>query len=175
MAIGFEFLQAMGIESILLWLLSFAVVFGILAQANTPKDKPSRAIISIVVAFFVLFATPTTLMSAISSMSSSLLLIIMAFLVLAIFIEVAGMKAPHKHVGRGMYMKEEHESIFHKYEMAWIAVFLIIAFLLFMGAGGLKIIGLETAFPNINTVGLAFFIVIVIAVIYMIAEGKEEK
>lgn len=172
MAVGFEFLQALGIESILLWLLSFAIVFGLLSQANIPKDKPSRSIISIVIAFLVIFATPVSLMSTISSMSSSLLLIIMAIVVLIVFVEVAGMNAHHEHISEGKYKglyKKTHESIFHKYEMAWIAAFLIIAFLIFMGAGGLKIIGLEAAFPDISMVGLAFFIVIVIAVLYMIS------
>ena len=41
-------LERLGFPDLLLWLLTFAVVYGVLSQAKVPKSAASRAIISIV-------------------------------------------------------------------------------------------------------------------------------
>ena len=48
-------------------------------------------------------------------------------------------------------------------------MFLIIAILIFVGAGGLELIGF-TNLPPINLTGVIFIMVIIIAIVWMIAE-----
>src|SRR3989344_9635675 len=98
MALDLTMLTNLGFPQILLWLLSFALIFGVLDQVKIPKDKPSRGIISIVVAFLVLFSVPTSLITTISSLSTNLILVILAVLTFIVFLEAAGVKA-----GKGKY------------------------------------------------------------------------
>src|SRR3989338_6986589 len=53
-------LERLGFPDLLLWLLTFAIVYGVLSQIKMPKSAASRAIIGIVSGLFVfIFAPPT--------------------------------------------------------------------------------------------------------------------
>ena len=95
------FLERLGFADILLWLLTFAIIYGVTSQVGEgiPKSKAARAIIAIVVAFLVLLAVPTTLISILEKMSSGLVLVIIGIIAFIAFLEVAGIK-----VGKKIYV-----------------------------------------------------------------------
>jgi len=177
MALDLTFLTNLGFPQILLWLLSFALIFGVLDQVKIPKDKPSRGIISIVVAFLVLFSVPTSLITTISSLSTNLILVILAVLTFIVFLEAAGVKAgsgEYYHTGREVKSSKEPVTIFERYSKYFAIVFVIIAVLLFVGAGGLGLLGINLALPQTSTTTLLFFAVIVLAVGWLIANPEEK-
>ncbi len=156
-------LQNLGFPEILLWLLSFAIVYGVMSQAKIPDSKPARAIIAIVVGFLVIFSAPTALIDVLSKMSTALVLVVLGILVLLVFLEIAGIKHP-----QGSYMQQ--------YAKWFAPIFIIIAILVFVGAGGLQLIGL----PQIDLSGQAnvtlfFFIVIILAIVWMLMEKEQDK
>jgi len=51
-----ENLKAVGFQLVLLWLLTLAVVYGVLSHVEIPKSVSARGVISIVSAFMVLLA-----------------------------------------------------------------------------------------------------------------------
>ena len=176
-------LQAFGLIDVILWMLSFAIVYGVLSQVGkkgVPEHKSSRAIISFVVAMLVLFAAPAELSQMISEISSSLLLIILGLLSLIVFVEAAGIRA-HKKIGytregKPIYKEQTHISIFEAYRRYFGVALIFIAAMIFMGVGGLKWIGLGDVggFGNINILGAGLFIMIILAIVWMIAESGGE-
>ncbi len=179
MALDIASLANLGFPEILLWLLTFAVVYGILSHAGEkgiPKSPAARAIIGIVSAFFVLFAAPANLLSVLTQMSSNLILIVIGLLVVIVFLEVAGVKAgnPVKitdpKTGQTIE-KLESVSVFEKYGREFGIALIIIAILMFIGAGGLGLLGLpEVNLTQSAMMTLIFFIVIILAIVWMIAE-----
>jgi hypothetical protein len=180
MALDIATLSNMGLPEILLLLLSFAIFYGVLTQVNMPANKESRAIISIVAAFFVLLATPISLIQVLSQMSSSLILVVLGVLVLMIFMEIAGIK----HVE--YYSEQDKEGkvttkkieipLFTKHKYITFFVFLIITILIFIGAGGLNLLGFS-AIRMISSAmtSMVFFVVIILAIMWMITEGSGKK
>jgi len=157
-------LTNIALPEILLWLLTYAVVYGILQQVNIPKSKAARTIIAIVAGFMVLFSYPEEIILSFSKMAADMLLVIIGLLVFLITIEMSGVKLGGKKI-------QEHE---HASKIIVIAICLI-AIAIFISAGGLRILGWEGSFLNIpwETV---FFLVLIIAVIWwMASEEKEEK
>lgn len=93
---GMAFLTGLGLPEVLLWVLAFAVIFGILTKLQIfGKGRAAPALISIVVGFMVLLAVPAALISVISSMSTGLLVVAIGFLVIMSLIEFTGTKAPY--------------------------------------------------------------------------------
>lgn len=179
MAIDLTQFQNLGLPEIVLWMLSFAIIYGILDQAKTPGSKASRGIISIVIAFFVLLSAPATLTVFLSNMTSSLVLVLVGLLVLIIFLEVAGIKAePAFYDEEGKRIKfplgKEPDSvpIFQRYGYIFAIAFIIIAALIFVNAGGLQTLGININLSGAATTTTAFFIFIILAVIWMVAEKK---
>src|SRR3989344_7075079 len=101
-------LERLGFPDLLLWLLTFAIVYGVLKQANMPKSEASRAIIAIVSGLFVLMASPASLITIISKMSTNLILIVLGLLVVIIFLEASKVKVSH---GQLTYVNAENENI----------------------------------------------------------------
>ena len=179
-------LQAFGLTDIILWMITFAVVYGVLSQVGegVPKHKGSRGIIAIVIAFMVLFGAPTQLSGMIAKMSSSLLLIVLGLLTLIVFVEAAGLKI-HKtdfatdEKGKRHKMVIGEEGVFEAYGKYFGAALLFIVVMIFVTSGGLKYIGLGNigGFGEINILGAGLFVMIVLAIIWMIAEsgGGEKK
>ena len=170
------YINSLGVPQIMLWLLSFAAMYGLMTQAKVPKDKPSRAIISFVAAFFVILATPTALIEVIERMSQSLVLIILGLLVIIVFLEVAGIKTKGKIKGYDKEGKPIYEhggesiSLFEYYGKYFALILIILAILVFIGAGGLNLLGFNISLSGMNTMTLLFFIVIILAVTWMIFE-----
>lgn len=166
-------LQNLGLPEILLWLLVFAVVYGILKQFNIPSSKPAQAIIGIAFAFLVLMAAPIALVNVITQMTSSLILVLVGLLVLIIFLEVAGITATKeiKDAKTGAVLKTEPIKIFEKYGYAFAIILGIIAILIFINAGGLGLIGMQNInLSGASTTTVIFFIIILLAIFWLIGE-----
>ena len=164
MPMDLAMLTDLGLPEILLWLLTFAVVYGVLAQVRIPENREARAIISIVVGLFVLFAVPSNLIEIISSMSSSLILVVLGILVLLVFLEVAGLK--HYEAvkdEKGNVVGTKPVSLFSANKYITAIAFIIIAILIFAGAGGLGLLGLDIPdFTEMGSLTMLFFVVIII-------------
>lgn len=163
-----QFLERLGFADILLWLLTFAIVYGVLSRFTNILSNASSAIIAIVVGFFVLLATPTAMIAIIEQMSTGLVLVVLAVLGFIVFLEVAGVRFIERKKG-----KEGEELVpvtfFQKYSYVSAIALFLIAVLIFIGAGGLELIGFVNL-PTFNITGIIFFIVVIIAVIWLIAE-----
>lgn len=164
-------LTRLGLPDMLLWLLTFAVVYGVLNQANVPKGKSVQAILALVVAFLVIMSAPTALLAFIASLSSNIVLVLVGLLVLVVLFEAFGIKnfLPTAEGG-------EAHSFFSKYPTYFAAAFVILAVMVFIGSGGLDVLGITLpSNVNINTSGTVFMIGIMIAVIWLIVETSDKK
>ena len=141
MAIDLSTLQSLGLPEITLWLLSFAILYGLMSQVKIPESQAARAIISIVIAFFVILSAPLALTNVLSKMTSSLVIVLIGIIVLLIFVEVAGIKSyktvpvideKGKETGKLEHVKVP---IFEAYGYLFVAAFLAIAALIFVNSG----------------------------------------
>jgi hypothetical protein len=158
------------VAHILLWVLTFAITYGILNVLGTFSGKDGKqaktgkkvnAIIAIVMAFFILMATPATTIVVISSMSNSFVGLAVAVIILMALLTIAG---------AGSFWTD------NKGILKAVAIILVlITIVVFLGAGGLGIIGVGSipSFgfgPEIWVIAL-----VVIAVLWLALEGKEEE
>ena len=155
------------LPEILLWLLTYAIVYGILSQVGDggiPKSKAARSIIAIVAGFLVLMSQPAEILAVLSQMAGDMLLVIIGILVLVVFVEMAGVKlggtkiTAHKHVSRILFL-----------------AFVVIAVAIFISAGGLRLLGWEGRIFNIDWNTLLFLIVIIGAIWWMISESEGQQ
>lgn len=169
-------LQNLGLPEMVIWLLSFAIIFGALGQAKLPKSASSRLIISLVLAFFVLFAAPANVVQVLSNFSSSIVLVLMALIVLMVFFEVFGVrikkKVPVMHQGKKIDDAVHEYTVFESYGYLFFFAFVVIAALLFVNSGGLAALGLNINLSPYATTTTAFLIFILLAVVWMFAEKK---
>lgn len=174
-------LQNLGIAQILLFLLSFAVVYGLLKQYRIPRSNVAQTLIGLAIAFLVIMAAPTALLNVLTEMSANLILVAVGLLVLIIFLEVAGIRhyVPVK-VPSGKKDKDGKDimvdamqpvKIFEKYGYAFAIVLGIIAILIFINAGGLGLIGVQNInLSGASTTTVIFFIIILLAIFWLIGE-----
>jgi len=157
--------QEMGIQLVLLWLLTLAVIWGLLQHANTPKSAGARSVIALVAAFMVLLAaaaTPAVLF--LSNLITATVLIAFGLLVIVMFLEIAGVK-----VGEGKNLLQGHPKFFG-------GLIAILVVLVFLGAGGMNIIGFPKIQISETVIAFLLFMGVVIGAIYMMtSEGKEKK
>ncbi|MCK4634757.1 MAG: hypothetical protein KAT37_02700 [Candidatus Aenigmarchaeota archaeon] len=112
------------------WMLVLALVYGILEHYKMPKSDSSRAVISLVSAFLVLPLAPT-LSGFLTGMIKNLLVVGVGILIMLIFVEMLGYK-----VGKG-------ENIFDKHPVGFGIIMILIAIMVFVGAGGLELLDVK--------------------------------
>ncbi len=180
MAVDFTTLQRLGIGDVMLWMLTFAIIYGVLSQAKIPEQKPIRAIIAMVVGFFVILAAPSTFIATLANLSTGLLVAVLVLLVALIFIEVGGLKHFEKYAfgekdkeGNLNVRDVKHKKIGERNPYLVVIILLIFALLIFLAAGGAQFLGFKSL-PQFDVLGAVFLIVIILAVIWMI-RGREEK
>jgi len=175
-------LERLGFPDVLLWLLTFAVIFGILSQTQMPKSKASRGIIAIGIATLVMLSAPANLILFLSQASSGLILIVIALLVLIAFVETAGVgKTKMKTIvfdkEGNPHEKEIETTIFRKYAKVFGIALAIVAILIFLGSGGYQLLGFgDITLKGMGAesmLGIIFLAAVVIGVLWMIAESKE--
>jgi hypothetical protein len=167
------FFQKLGMTDLLIWLLSFAVIYGLLTLAKVPKSREARAIIGFVFGLLIILTAPTAAIAAfITKYASAMVLLAFGLLMLIIFFEVLGIKGKRSiFVEReGKRVKIGEEGVFpflSEHPYLFSVALLIIAGFIFVAAGGLELIGIKIP-AGINPVGAAFFVLMVIAVLWMV-------
>ncbi|HIJ98242.1 TPA: hypothetical protein H1009_04090 [archaeon] len=172
-------LERLGFPDLLLWLLTFAVVYGVLSQAKIPKSAASRAIISIVSGMLVLMAAPASLISVISMMSTNLILIVLGLLVLIVFTEASGVrlgKYEGVHGKKGQEPTRIPKRFYEEHPLEVGLVLIVLAALVFIGSGGLSLLG----FQNINLgqsslISIGFLVAVILAVLFLYFEKGEKE
>lgn len=181
---GIQFLERLGFADIVLWLLSFALVYGLLShigKKGMPESNVARAIIAIVAAFFVLLSVPAQLITILSSMSTGLVLLVVGILVFMVFIELAGVRTG-KHFGvvekdekgniKGVKTTNFPKNPFEQHPTIFAILLIIFAILIFVAAGGLKLLGFNVLLNSSSTMTLLILGVIVLAVYWLIKEKQ---
>jgi len=149
-----------GIPLLFLWLLTLAIVYGILSHVSLPQSKGARSIISIVSAFLVLFATASTEMTLfLSNATTGLIAVGFALIIGIIFLEMTGVK-----VGEN--------NIFKHYPSFFGGILLLIVIGIFISAGGMNLLEWNLSISSNILSMFLFFGVIIVA---MWALLKEEK
>ncbi|HIQ50064.1 MAG TPA: hypothetical protein EYH56_02615 [Nanoarchaeota archaeon] len=148
------------LPEILLWLLTYAVVYGVLSQVNIPSSKTARNIIAIVSGFLVLMSQPTQILAVLSQIAGNMLLVIIGILIFVIFIEIAGIKFEE---GKSV---REHPNL----SKIFLIILVIIAVAIFISAGGLRLLGWEGRILNIDWNTLLFLLIIIGAIWWMTSE-----
>ena len=141
------------------WMLTLAIVYGILEHYKIPQSQSARGVISLVAAFLVLPLAPS-LAAFLTGMVKGLLVVGVGILVALIFVELLGYK-----VGKG-------ENIFEKYPVGFGIVMIIIAILVFVSAGGLKLLNFNIAIGDDVLAALFFLGVMALGVWWMTAKGS---
>lgn len=136
------------------WMLTLAIVYGILEHYKIPKSQSARAVISLVAAFLVLPLAPG-LASFLTGMVKGLLVIAVGILTMLIFVEIG--------VGKG-------ENILEKHPVGFGIIMILIAIMVFVGAGGLELLDLEVTIGNDLLAALFFLGAMTLGVWWMTAK-----
>jgi len=153
-------LRAGDFPLVLLWLLTLAVVYGILSHISLPKSHVVRGVISIVAAFMVLFAAAAGPAAVfIENIVVSGIVIAFGLLIVMIFLELAGIKGG--------------EHLFAKHPLFFGVAILILVILIFIGAGGLGIINLPSIRISEPIIAIVFFLIVMVMAIWILM--KESK
>ncbi|MFP4115715.1 MAG: hypothetical protein ACLFTQ_00710 [Candidatus Aenigmatarchaeota archaeon] len=151
-------LEQAGVFAYLLpWLLTLAVVFGLLEHYEIPKSVSARGVISIVIAFLVLPAG-NAVAPFLEGLVKGFIVIASGILVTIIFVEMLGFKAG------------DVENIFEKHPRSFGGIMIILAILVFIGAGGLEILDVSFEVSQELITLLFFLAVISIGGWFMISE-----
>lgn len=152
-----------GVPLLFLWMLTLAVVYGILTHAKLPNSNSARGVISIVTAFMVLFAAAATQITAfLSSIVTSFIAIAFGLLLIIIFLEMTGAKIGDKHV-------------FAAHPKFFASILLIIGAVIFIGAAQM------TGLFNFNIVlsdtllGMIFFLAVIVVAMWALMKEGEKK
>jgi hypothetical protein len=149
---GCAFTSGFGIAEILLWVLTFAIAYAALKHII---NKRAAALIAIVMGFLVLMAIPSTLIAFIASMSTGLV---------ALAIGLVAVLAVLSFTGTLNFA-------LNKYATVLALVVLAIVALMFVGYGGLGLIGIA-GLPVLSP-GIILLILVGIAVLWTLSENLE--
>jgi hypothetical protein len=155
-----------GLPEILLWVLSFALIYTAVTRLKIMDKKPG-VLVALALSFFVLMAVPAALITAIAGMSTGFLALMTGLIiVVAIFATVAPMsKVPIGTDDKGnvQYAKAD---FLGAHSTAVAVVLLLLTGLIIWTYGGAQLIGVGSL-PVIGAVPLVL-IVVGIAVLWMI-------
>ncbi len=161
------FLQSLGFAQILLWLITFAVVFWI--GKTVFKSKAVSAIVGIASGFLVLMAVPAALISYMATMSTGLLVGLVGILAIIVFLEVVGVRTHIFKTVKRTVDPKTGKIVEHEITRTWIPAVIALAVLafgiwVFASAGGPSFFGLVTV-PSINW-GTVIFVIVILAALY---------
>lgn len=142
------------------WMLTLAIVYGILEHYKIPKSPSARAVISLVAAFLVLPVGPS-IAPFLTNIIKSLIVVAVGILVALIFVEMLGFK-----VGEG-------ENIFEKYPVGFGIILIIIAILVFISSGGMDLLNIEISVDS-NILAAFFFLGVMALGVWWITVKEEE-
>ncbi|MCD6477416.1 MAG: hypothetical protein J7K87_00215 [Candidatus Aenigmarchaeota archaeon] len=142
------------------WMLTLAIVYGILEHYKIPQSQSARGVISLVAAFMVLPFAPA-LASFISGMVKGLIVVGVGILVALIFVEMLGYKVGKK------------ENIFEKYPVGFGVVLILIAIIVFVSAGGLSLLNVNLNLNSDFVTALFVIAIMALGVWWMTAKSGE--
>ncbi|MBN2202991.1 MAG: hypothetical protein JW700_02310 [Candidatus Aenigmarchaeota archaeon] len=152
-------LRAAGFQLVLLWLLTLAVVYGVLSHLSIPKAVSVRGVISIVAAFMVLVAAAgTQAANFVSSLTTASIVVAFGVILTLIVLELTGTK-----------------EILSKNTKFFGGSLVVLFILIFIGLGGLSILNLPSFALSLSDplLAIVFFLVIMVATIWILV--KESK
>lgn len=167
-ATGLAFLSGLGLPQVLLWLLTFAIVYELATRTNVVANDKIAAIIALVVGFLVLMAVPTAVITAISTMSTGMIVAVIGVLVVLSVFEMGQILKPVYH-GKDEEGKDikTYERPIHAHSTIATIVALVVAVAIFAMAGGPALIGIPSlSIPFIPA--YAWFVVLAIAAVYWV-------
>ncbi len=163
-----EISQFLGIDFfavVLPWLLTFAIVFGVLSQlkdSGIPENKAARAIIGIVLAF-IIAPVLSPYVKQLAGLSAGFVAIIAGFLLVVIFVEVLGIKVEKDG---------DKVSFFEKYPKFFAFIIAMISVVVFIGTGGPEAMGIDLPPYISQNYPLLFFLGFMLLVIWwMVSEN----
>jgi FtsH-binding integral membrane protein len=149
-----QYLQAAGFPLVLLWLLTLAVVYGVLSHIGIPKAKSVQGVIAICAAFLILLAAAAGPAAVfISNLTIAGILIAFGLIITVIFMELVGLRAGE---------------VFPKHPRFFAAALIILVILIFVGAGGLGIIKLPAITITEPILAVLFFVAVMAAAIWVL-------
>lgn len=141
------------------WMFTLAIVYGILEHYKMPQSQSARAVISLVAAFLVLPLAPT-LSGFMTGMVGGLIVIAVGALVTIIFVELLGYKVGKK------------ENIFEKHPIGFGIIMIIIAIMVFVGAGGLQLLNFQLDLSS-DVLAALFFLAAMTLGVWWMTSSKE--
>lgn len=152
-----------GLPEVLLWVLTFALLFTALQKLKIMDKKPA-ALVALALGFFVLMAVPATLITAIAGMSTGFIaLMIGAVIVFALLIGVL----PETLLGKDKDGKPITYNFVQMHGTSIAIVMILAAALIFWTYGGAELIGI-TSLPSIGAIPW-ILVIIGIAVLWMLS------
>ncbi len=149
-----------GVPLLFLWLLTLAIVYGILSHISLPKSKGARSMISIVSAFLVLFAAASTkAVLFLSNAITGLVVVAFALLIGLIFLEMTGTKVGENH-------------IFKHHPRFFGGILLLIVVAIFISSGGMDFLNVKLIISN-ELLSMIFFLAVIVVAMWALL--KEEK
>ena len=153
-----------GLPLLFLWMLTLAIVYGVLTHVKMPNSNSARGVIAIVTAFMVLFAAAATQVTAfLSTIVTSFIAIAFGLLLIIIFLEMTGTKVGDKHV-------------FGAHPKFFATIIILIGVAIFIGAA--QMTGMFKFNFNISdtALGMVFFLAIIVAAMWaLMKEGGDKK
>ncbi|MFQ6021042.1 MAG: hypothetical protein ACE5J4_03470 [Candidatus Aenigmatarchaeota archaeon] len=156
-------LREAGFALILLWLLTLAIVYGILSHVEIPKSISARGVISIVASFMVLLAASVgSAATFVTNLVMASILVAFGLIIVMIFLEITGTKA-------------EGEHIFAKHPRFFGAALIILMILIFIGAGGLGLLNIPAIRISEPIIAMIFFLAVMAVAIWVLMKETGEK
>jgi hypothetical protein len=152
-------LRQNGFGLVLLWLLTLAVVYGILTQLKLPTSMGTRGVIAIAASFLVLLAAAGSGAAVfLSNLTTYAIVVGFGIIVTMILLELAGARIGTVH-------------IFGAYPKFFASIIVIIAVVLFLLAGGINLISISAVLSPL--VGCGIFLFIVVATIWTLTKNEK--
>ncbi len=144
---------------VLPWLLTFAIVYGVLSQLGEgngmPENKGARATIGIVLAF-IIAPVLSPYAKELAGLSAGFVALIAGVLILVIFTEIAGLRKDK--AGEGEF--------FGKYPLLTGTVLVALAVLVFVGSGAHTALGIEIPPYIAQNYPLLFFLAFMVMIVW---------
>jgi len=156
-------LRDAGFQLVLLWLLTLAVVYGVLSHMQLPKSITARGVISLVSSFLVLVAAAGTQAAVfLSTLTTYAIVVAFGLIITMIFLEITGTKANGEH-------------IFSKHPRFFAACLIAVAILIFVSAGGLNFIAIPAIVISTPIAAIGVFLIVMMASVWILVKESGEK
>jgi len=147
-----------GFGLVLLWLLTLAIVYGILTKQQLPNSMGTRGVIAIASSFLVLIAAAGTGAALfLTNFITFVMVIGVGIIMTLVLLEISGAKF------------EGGVHIFGKYPNVFAPIILAITVALFLAAAGINIFVISAAWVPI--VGCGIFLFIIVATVWTLMKS----